>query len=473
MLLHLIRKEFHENLLNVRFIAACGVSLVLMVSSIAVLNRSNEEQVLDYQSRVRQQDEFIGKFGHINRLGWMSAISRGPAHLQALVLGIDREAHQDNFISNPVPALLSRLDFVSIVTVIMSLVAILFSYNAISGEREAGLLRQILGAGVSRKVLLTGKFLGGLVSLVIPFTISVLAGMLFLALSPSIQIRPADFSVFAMLLGASWLYVSAFYGIGLFFSTRSHTSGQAILKSLFAWVILVLVIPNAGPFLAAQFYPIPSATKLAQERYMITDRERDAILVQRRDAMIESRFADLRDIIGLPQNQLQEKLKSDAALDERYRLYARGWEDIIAVTNREQGAKYDKIDKVFLQRSRVQEKLAGVLTSASPLSNFVFIATGLTETGIEAEDHWDREVGEYDRALATYADAQYKKAMERDPSFDSNDYLDLRARPRFQYRPAGLLERVEPDLPQWGVLIAFNLIFFAAAFVSFQRYDVR
>jgi hypothetical protein len=63
--------------------------------------------------------------------------------------------------------------------------------------------------------------------------------------------------------------------------------------------------------------------------------------------------------------------------------------------------------------------------------------------------------------------------MERDPAFDSNDYLDLRARPRFQYQPAGLLERVVPDLPQWGVLIAFNLIFFAAASVSFQRYDVR
>jgi ABC-type transport system involved in multi-copper enzyme maturation permease subunit len=473
MLLHIVRKEFQENLLNVRFMAACGISLILMISSIAVLTRSNGEQVQDYQSRVRQQDEFIDKFGHINRLGWMSATKRGPAHLQSLVLGVDVEAHQENFISNPVPALLSRLDFVTIVTIIMSLVAILFSYNAISGEREGGLLRQILGAGVSRRVLLAGKFLGGLVSLLVPFTISVLAGMLFLALSPSIQLQPTDFSVFAILLLASWLYVAAFYGIGLFFSSRSHTSGQAILKSLFAWVILVLVIPNAGPFLAAQLYPIPSATKLAQERYMLTDRERDAILLQRQKAMIESRFADLKDVFGLPQNQLQDKLKSDPALNDRYKLYAKEWEEIITVTNREQKAKYDKIEEVFLQRSHVQEKLAGILTSASPMSDFVFIATDLTETGIEAEDHWDREAGEYNRALGAYADVQYKNAMDRDPSFDSNDYLDLRSRPRFQYRPAGLVERIEPDLPQWGVMIAFNLIFLAAAFFSFQRYDVR
>ena len=164
--------------------------------------------------------------------------------------------------------------------------------------------------------------------------------MLFLALSPSIQLQPTDFSVFAMLLLASWFYVAAFYGIGILFSSRSHTSGQAILKSLFAWVVLVLVIPNAGPFLAAEFYPIPSATKLAQEQYLITDRERDAILVQRRYAMIESSFSDLKDVLELPQNRIQERLKSDPALNERFKLYAKGWDEIIAVTNREQQAKY-------------------------------------------------------------------------------------------------------------------------------------
>jgi ABC-type transport system involved in multi-copper enzyme maturation permease subunit len=473
MLLHLIRKELHENFLNIRFIAACGVSLVLMISSIAVLTRSHEEQVRDYQDRERQQDEFIDKYGHVNRLGWMSALTRGPSQLQALVLGVDREAHQDNFVSNPVPVLLSRLDFVAIVTIIMSLVALLFAYNAVSGEREAGLLRQILASGISRNALLAGKFAGGLVSLLIPFTVSVLAGMLFLALNTSLQLQPADFTVFALLLAASWLYVSVFYSIGIFFSTRSQTSGEAILKSLFAWVILVLVIPNAAPFLAAQFYPIPSATRLAQDRYMITDRERDAIIMERRNAMLEGSFADLKGIVDLSPNEIQERLKSDPRIGERYRQYAKEYDRIINITNKEQREKYAKIEEVFLQRSRVQEKLAEILTSSSPLSNLVFIATDLTETGLAADDHWERVSGEYSNALSGYADVQYRKAVEKDPTFDYNDYLDLRARPRFQYRPAGVVERAAPDLLQWGVLIMFNLIFFAAAFVSFQRYDVR
>jgi ABC-type transport system involved in multi-copper enzyme maturation permease subunit len=279
--------------------------------------------------------------------------------------------------------------------------------------------------------------------------------------------------VFALILGASWFYVSVFYGIGLFFSARSHTSGEAILKSLFTWVILVLVIPNAAPFLAAQFYPIPSATKLAQEQTMITDRERDDIWRQRRRAMIESRFADLKSVVDLSQNEIQERLKKDPALNERFKQFAKESDETIAAINREQHAKAEKVGEEFRARSRFQEKLAGILTSASPFSNFVFIATDMTETGIKADDQWEKEAAEYYRALIEYGEARYRKALEQNPAFDSNDYIDLRARPRFQYRPAGLLERVEPDLSQWGILIAFNLIFFAGAFFSFQRYDVR
>ncbi len=468
-----IRKEIQENFLNIRFIASCGISLLLMISSIAILTRSHEDQVTDYRSRLQQQDEFIDRFGHFNRLGWMSTQHRGPSTLQALVLGIDREAQQDNFISNPVPVLLSRLDFVSLVTVIMSLIAIMFSYNAISGEREAGVLRQVLASGVPRRTLLVGTFLGGLISLIVPFTISVLAGMLYLALSPALQLKSVDFGILALLLVLSWFYVSVFYGIGLLFSARSHTSAQAILKSLFAWVMLVLIIPNVSPFLAAQFYPIPSAAKINQEQYMIVDRERDEIVRKRLREMTETTYADLRPVVGLPRHEVEAALKSDPSLNERYRQYAKECDDIIAAVNKDQRAKAEKIGEVFEKRSQTQEELARVLTSASPLSNFVLIATDLTETGIEADNHWRRQSGEYERALGKYADAKYRSEVEKNPAYDSNDYLDLRGRPRFQYMPAGILERIEPDLPQWGVLTVFTVIFFTAAFVSFQRYDVR
>ena len=473
MLSLIIRKELHDNFLNVRFLAACGISLVLILASIIVLARSEGEHERDYRSRVAEQEDFIDHYGHWNRLGWMAQQRREPSHLRALVLGIDDEAQQENFISNPLPVLLSRLDFVSIVTIVMSLIAILFSYNAICGEREAGLLRLLLATGISRRTLLIGKFLGGLISVTVPFTISVLAGLIVLALSPNLQLAPADFAVFGALLVASYLYVAAFFAIGLLFSASSQTSGQAILKSLFAWVILVLVIPNISPFLAAQLSPIPSAAKTAQEVNQIVDRERDQIVSRRSKELIESNYPDLREIVSLPQAAVEEQLAANPTLRERYRQLSQDQNDLIASVNKEQQVKADKIEADFQKRSDAQEDLARVFTSASPYSNFVFIATDLTETGIAAEARWRKQAEEYKRALGSVADAKYKKEMEKNPAYSFNDYLDLRDRPRFHYEPASLAVRIGPNLVQWGILALFVLVFFTIAYTRFQRYDVR
>lgn len=473
MLTLIIKKEIQENLLNARFAVASVVSLILIISSIVVLTENYESELRDYRSRVTTQDNFIDQFGHWNRAGWMGRAMRIPSHFQVLVLGIDREAKQENFASNPISALLSRLDFVTIVTIIMSLMAILFSYNAISGEREAGLLRQMLSTGVSRSTIIFGKYIGGNISLLIPFTVGVLAGLLYLALSSRLQLQSADFSVFLLLLVASWLYISAFYGLGLLFSARSHTSSQAVLKSLFAWVVLVLVIPNISPFLAGQLYPIPSAAKIKQETTWLTSDERDEILRKRGRELLQTKFPDLISIMGMNQNEVQAKMQSEPSFRERYTQYAQAYDEMIKQVNKEQGEKADKITETFVERSKYQERFATIFASVSPFANFVFIATDATETGIDGENRWNNKAGTYGNALKRYADAKYQKEKEKNPAFGYNDYLDFRDRPRFQYQPQSVAERIELVLPQFGLLVFFNLLFLAIAFVSFVRYDVR
>ncbi len=473
MLTLIIKKEIQENLLNARFAVASVVSLILIISSIVVLTENYESELRDYRSRVTTQDNFIDQFGHWNRAGWMGRAMRIPSHFQVLVLGIDREAQQENFASNPISALLSRLDFVTIVTIIMSLMAILFSYNAISGEREAGLLRQMLSTGVSRSTIIFGKFIGGNISLLTPFTVGVLGGLLYLALSSRLQLQSADFGVFLLLLLASWLYISAFYGLGLLFSARSHTSSQAVLKSLFAWVVLVLVIPNISPFLAAESYPIPSAAKIKQETTWLTSDERDEIIRRRWRKLQETQFADLRNLMSMNQSEIQARLENDPLLKERYAEFARECDEMVSQVNREQREKADKISETFVERSKYQERFATIFASVSPFANFVFIATDATETGIDGENRWNNQAGTYGSELKRYANAKYQKEKEKNPAFGYNDYLDFRDRARFQYQPQSVAERIESVLPQFGLLVFFNLLFLAIAFVSFVRYDVR
>lgn len=473
MLNLVIKKEILDNLLNMRFLVASAISLALVLSSIVVLTKTYEDTLQDYQNRVMTQDDFIDHFGHLNRAGWMSRQTRMPSHFQVLVLGIDREAQEENFVSNPIPALLSRLDYVSIVTIIMSLMAILFSYNALSAEREAGLLKQMLSTGLPRRTLMFGKFIGGNISILVPFTVGVLAGLLYLVADPNLSFQTADLFVFLALMFVSWLYIAAFYGLGLLFSSRSAASSQAIVKSLFGWVILILIIPNISPFLAAQLYPVQSAAKLQQEIYGITDRERDQNVNTRGRELLKTQFPDLVTITGMSQVDLQAKVKSDPAFKARYALYAQAYDEMVKQVNKEQQEQADKLSETFMQRSKQQEELARVITSASPFSNFVFVATDMTETGIAGDNDWHEQVERYGSTFWKYAETKYQKEKQRNPAFDSNDYLDMRDRPRFQYQPSGFSERIVSVLPQVGMLVIFNLIFLAGAFGSFLKYDVR
>jgi ABC-type transport system involved in multi-copper enzyme maturation permease subunit len=466
------RKELLQNLLNGRVLTTLVLGLTLILTTVVILMGDYEHQLRDYQSRVQRQDQFIDAYGHYNRLGWMSRQMRPPSYLQVLVLGIDQEARQENFVSNPVAAMLSRLDFGGIVTVIFSLIAVLFSYDAISGEREEGVLRQLLAAGAGRRAIIFGKYTGGLIALLVPFTIAALGGFVAVAVRPIIQLSGQDFAVFGLLLLLSWITLAVFFGIGLFFSARSRSSGESVLKSLFVWVIFVLIIPNISPYIAAEFLPTPSAAKLEQEQQRLGDRERDDILHSRARALL-AQFPTLGEVVELPRGALEARLASSPELHERYEAYIKQYEALVRQVNAEQQEKIRKVSETFDRRAAAQRELAMTLTLLSPSSNFTLAATEATETGIASEEYWRKQAGEASRQLNGYAEARYRKELEKNPAYNSNDYLDLRERPRFHYRTSPFSERFSATLPRLGVLTVLTLLFFVGAYFSFLTYDVR
>jgi hypothetical protein len=87
--------------------------------------------------------------------------------------------------------------------------------------------------------------------------------------------------------------------------------------------------------------------------------------------------------------------------------------------------------------------------------------------------NWIEEARQYNHQIGSFAQSRYEKEKAGNPAFDSNDYLDMRDRPKFQYHPEPLSHRIERVLPQFGILILFNLLFIASAHVSFSKYDGR
>ena len=237
--------------------------------------------------------------------------------------------------------------------------------------------------------------------------------------------------------------------------------------------LLVLVIPNISPFLAAELYPLPSAAKIEQERFSIEETERDQILRERWKETQQTKYQDLQSLIVLPRPEIEARLAGDPSLRARYEEYSREYEEVIRQVNRQQRAKSERMSETFEERSKYQVQLARILTSFSPCANFVFVATDLTETGIEADNTWGRQAGAYNREMGGYAEVRYQKEKEKNPAYDSNDYLDLRGRPRFVYHRSALSERIADTAVQLGILLLFMSAFLGVGFVAFHRYDVR
>ena len=83
----------------------------------------------------------------------------------------------------------SQIDWTFIIGYILSLIALLFTFDAISGERERGTLRLMLANSIPRHTVLLGKFLGALISTTIPFMLAMLVNVLMLSTSSAIHLN--------------------------------------------------------------------------------------------------------------------------------------------------------------------------------------------------------------------------------------------------------------------------------------------
>ena len=124
-------------------------------------------------------------------------------------------------------------------------------------------------------------------------------------------------------------------------------------------------------------------------------------------------------------------------------------------------------------KATAQTKIAKNLACISPYANYIYLATDLTGTGLRNLDYFNWLDGEYDKMFGSYLQRKVQDAMEKDPTFEANSFLDVSDRPRFVFKEESLRDKLNAVLPYWGILFLFNVVFFGGSFVGFLRYDVR
>jgi hypothetical protein len=375
----------------------------------------------------------------------------------------------------------------------MSLLAILFSYDAITGERQNGTLRLMIANSLPRTTVLLGKFVGGTASLIIPFVLALLVGVLYINLNPNIQWDGSLWAELGLLTAASVTFIMLFYLLGLMVSSFCRYSSTSILNCLFLWVLLILVIPNVCPYISAQFCRVPSIRETQRQEKEFEDAFKNTYRQTKKEVINKfagdygKLFSDFESMEfgGVLSDKVapehREAAQRRAATDPEFKAMMDAFSEEMHRRHMEElGKLHEETDKLWgdlNSKAAAQTRLAKNMACISPLANFVYVARNLTGTGLHSLEYFEQAKDKYNDPHGPFWQLVVKKVREakkNDPTYrEVSSFLDLGDYPRFVFGEEPLKNKLGAVLPYWGILGLFNVVFFVAAFAGFIRYDVR
>lgn len=488
MLGTLIQKELKAILLSPKFVATFATCAVLILLSVFV-------GIQEYRAAVRQYETATQLTAQDLReaSSWMAVNTRAfrsPDPMQVFVSGVNNDVgrlarinsfetvklRSSIYSEDTIFAVFRFIDFVFIVQVVLSLFTILFTYDAVNGEREGGTLQLTFSNAIPRSQYILAKFIGSWLGLVIPLLIPIMLGVLLVMLY-RIPFTGAHWAKLGSLLGVSMLYFNFFIAFGILVSTLARHSAVSFLLSLVAWVAFVLIIPRAGVMAAGQLVPIPTVAEIEgqQDGFEKNCWEKHRQDLQERWHQRETAMAGMNE----EEREAYRDKHEWEWLEEDDKDRKQIQKDISAFAQ--------QLNENLRNRKAEQERLGFTLSRFSPASAFQLAALNLAGTGVALKSRYEDAMQNYRTAFTEYAEKKQKESGGFGGlriEFNSNTgikiggdrdrgTLDFSDMPQFTPPEHTYAAAIAPTLIDFGLLGLYTLAAFAGAFVRFLRYDVR
>jgi len=455
------KKELLDQLLSPKFLIVSLLCLFLVPSSLLLNYASYRHAFREYESTQKETKD-------------TRAVHREPSILSTFGIGLESilpktvnfskyqtEAKgmqaQNEILGN----INGKLDFVVIVSFLLGLFGVLYAGTMICAEKEAGTLKLVLSNPAKRSTVITAKFLGGLSVLLIPLAVSFALALLLLQLDGFPLFTSENLARILTLLGLSVFYISALFSLGLLISARTHRTNLALLAGFFVWIFLTFIIPKTSEPIAALIHPVQSEevmrAKRAQLRNQIEKEKGNAL------APLMNKYLNVQNQ-GTWDWEGYRKAREPVAKEYEERL----------------DQSLQKFDAQYEKEKGVQRLLSLNIARLSPASVYTQAALDFCHTGIADLENFGQSL-----------QAHYIQLYQVDFQYRFSDILeseDGRSRrqiggssfpsekidyPKFRYEFLTLEKTLQDTAPDIILLVLFNLIFFATAYFSFTRYDVR
>ena len=460
MLFLIIRKEIAHNVLSLRF-AVTYVLLFLLVPLVVLLmtgeyqerfqvftNEVNKTQeTIDGLEKIEDADE---QFREMQRATFFGA--RPPRQMGLLARGVEGSlptrvpsvtysffsSSEERLGKDILVETFQTPDFAYVVNIVISLLALVFVFDAICGEKERGTLKVLLTNSVPRDILLLGKWIGGYLSIAVPFIVAVLGGFVYVYVSGSLGADGDGLERFLLITAVALLYISTFYTLGLLISTLTHRTATALLVSLMVWIGFILVIPNLSPIVSELLSPAPSRQVIDAEKRAIDEEQR--LLME---------IAQKRQVYG---RQDYEKMRQETQ------------------------QRKDKLEKFYKEKTSAQVELGKNLARLSPSACSLLAMTRLAGTGPVLFEQFYQATTRYQQHYQEYRSGFYRSGViEFSPSgtkVKDKDWFKADELPRFEMFEEPLDDSLNAALFDVLLLLIYNVFFFMLAYLFFLRYDV-
>jgi len=472
MIRQIIHKEILENLLSFRFVLSLVLIILLFAVSGFVFVGKYKQRSSDYWEKTNEnlaglseQSSRLYKLAFYEQSVW-----RKPKPLSLCCEGFEKtlpNCFTFDVFSADLPEIKGRsnftlsrfssIDWVFIVSMILSFLALVFTYDSLSGEKQDGTLRQILANTIPRHQVLLGKYLGVVITIGIPMFLGLLVSLIIVVASNAAVLSGLDWLKILAIILLSFLYLSVFILLGMFVSSRTSQPANSMVILLLLWVVFVILIPSFGRIISEISGKAPDPAQLERKLAEISTE------IWSNTERFGERAGNASGNLSWPGNNppARARLRNASA-------------------NAHNKARQDYHNKMLAQAFTGRN-----LTCISPTVIYQRASEIVAGTGINRIVSLHRQIKEYQAVLRQYI---LSKDAEDPLSLHllfpeeylvgawraiSHNPVDFDTVPKFREQDIGLTKSLGLAVWDIGLLVLFNLVFFAATFVSFLRYDVR
>ena len=497
------KKEFHDNLLTFRF-AFGSLILILLVLAITLASIKNYKDLnKEYMFSVQETEKKL-KENRVYSTIKYTAI-KPPEILSILNIGVNNRLGNSILVSrmevpyptkkyaeeNPLLNIFSSLDLTLVYSIVISLLAMLFAFDAISGEKDSGTLKLLLSQRVSRFKVILGKYLGNILSLALSFLLSLFVSFIIIMIDlPNLGkenwLRISVFALFTL------LYISIFLIIGLGLSSLTEKPSHTLLSCLLLWIFLAVIIPNLSTYLATVIKPVPLEKSIEPKIKEIDNQIREKF-----NTWWKLNHTPMAYSGGMSGGGEVWLLRADQNAINYYKKYFSFTEPLY----KKRADDIWKIKEDYYLLLKRQGKLATFLNRISPRGLYQETAELVSKTGVLNYERFIQQAALYRQSIFNYfqskdafSSLRFFTVMEEKDILPAKEYaersawqkadgsyykmqdfspLDLSDFPRFTYQKERMSDILVKVISLFIVFIVVNAVLFIGSAVAFNFYDVR